>query len=390
MFDVGRQAVELVVGGEWRHDAAGFFESGKRVDQGRDISSVFSEVRIPLLDQLSLKIAARGDAYGDGKQIVNPQYGLTWRPAKDWLFRAAYGTSFRPPSLFELYMPMIQPSVPIADPLRGGEVSNVTLIVGGNLDLDVVTARSFTTGFVFTPAEFPSLRLGASYWRVVMNNRIMTPVYQELLKPSSPFSYLVARLPATIEDEQRGWTGRLRSITLRRINYGDLDTSGIDLNAGLLLENHPWGCLKVDLAVTWIDKYLSRDMNQTLPLDRVGIANVAGTIPEWRVVGTVGWKLGNLGLSTTTTYTPSYQDADPLLGPIDRRLSARAIVDLQAWMDLSMEGNSLLDGSTLTLGARNLFNDSPEFAVAGANLGYDFSQNELTRRFVYFRVSKRF
>ena len=187
-----------------------------------------------------------------------------------------------------------------------------------------------------------------------------------------------------------GGGGSPRSIKLSRINYGDLDTSGVDLDASLLLKERSWGCLKLDLAVTWIDEYHSRDMNQVLPVDRVGIANVAGTIPEWRVVGTVGWKLGDFGVSSTTTFTPSYQDADLLRGPLDRQLSSRVLVDLQAWMDLNMAGNALLDGSTLRLGARNLFDETPEFANAGANLGYDFSQADLTGRFVYFRITKRF
>lgn len=388
-FNVGGRDAELVIGGEWRQDAAGFFESGKRINEGRDIASVFSEVRIPLLEKLSLKVAARGDNYGGGEQIVNPQYGLTWRPINDWLFRAAYGTSFRPPSLFELYLPVQQPAVPIADPLRGGEVSNVTLTVGGNRELDVVTARSFTAGFVFTPSEMRGLRLGANYWRVVMDNRIIAPIYQELLKPGSPFSDLVVRDPPNSEDVQADRPGRLRSINLKRMNYGDLDTSGIDLDASIKTER-TWGCLKLDLAVTWINEYLSRDMNQALPLDRVGIANVGGTIPEWRIVGTLGWKFGEFGLSTTTTYTPSYQDADSLMGPLDRRLSSRALVDLQAWLELESGSNALLDGSTLTLGARNVFDEEPDFSKAGANVGYDYSQGELTGRFMYFRLSKRF
>jgi iron complex outermembrane receptor protein len=389
LFNVGERKAELVVGTEWRRDAAAFSESGKRLREERDISSVFSEVRIPLLDELSLKIAARGDDYGDGEQAVNPQYGFTWRPTKDWLFRAMHGTSFRPPSLFELYTPILQPPLLIPDPLRGGEISNVTLIVGGNRDLDVVTARSFTTGFVFSPSAVPGWRLGASYWRVVMENRIIAPIYQELLKPNSPFNSLVVRDPPSGQDQERGWAGRLRSINLTRMNYGDLETSGIDLDTSLLVER-PWGCLKFDLAVTWIDEYLSRDMNQVLPLDRVGMANVAGTIPEWRIVGTLGWKFGDFGLSTTTTFTPSYQDADLERGALDRRLSSQALVDMQAWLDLKFEGNALLDGSTLTLGARNVFDEAPEFANAGVYLGYDFSQSDLTRRFLYFRVSKRF
>lgn len=385
----GERTVHLVVGGEWRHDVAGFFESGKRVDESREVTSVFSEVKIPILDELSLKVAARADDYGNREHVINPQYGLTWRPAKDWLLRAAYGTSFRPPSLFELHMPMLQPALPIADPLRGGEVSNVTLVVGGNLELEVVTARSFTTGFVFSPSEMPDLRLGGSYWRVVMDNRITAPIYQELLKPDSPFADRVLRDMPSSEDQQRGWAGRLRSIDLTRTNYGELETSGVDLDASLRVER-PWGCMKLDLAVTWVDEYISRDMNPVLPLDRVGIANVQGTIPEWRMVGALGWKVGNFGLSTITTFIPSYQDSDLSTGPLDRRISSQTLVDLQTWLDLRVEGNALLDAATLTLGARNVFDRAPEFANAGVSLGYDFSQSELTRRFVYFRVSKRF
>lgn len=389
LFDINERNVEVVVGGEWRRDDAEFFESGKRADADQDIASLFSELRVPLLDELSLKIAARADDYGNGERVVNPQYGLTWRPAKDWLFRAAYGTSFRPPSMFELYTPRVQPSLLIPDPLRSGEVTNVTLIVGGNPDLQVVTARSFTAGFVFSPEKLPDLRIGGSYWRVVMDNRIMAPIYQELLKPGSLFGDRIVRDPPTDLDVQAGRVGRLRSMDLTRTNYGDLDTSGVDLDGSYLMER-PWGCLKFGLAVTWVDEYLSRDMNQVLPLDRVGVANVQGTIPEWRTVGTVGWRFGDFGASTTTTFVSSYRDADIVKGPLDRRINSQILVDLQAWMDLKFEGNALLDGSTLTLGARNVFDRSPEFANAGVSLGYDFSQNDLIRRFVYFRVSKRF
>lgn len=389
LFDLGaRGAAELVVGAEWRHDAAEFTELGKRVDAGRDISSVFTELKIPLLDALSLKIAARGDDYGTASRIVNPQYGLAWRPTRDWLFRTSYGTSFRPPSLFELYMPTYQPTFLISDPLRGGELSTVNIIVGGNRDLEAVTARSFSTGFVFTPAEWPALRIGGSYWRVAMDNRIVVPNYQELLKLDSAFPDRAVRDVPSEEDVQAGWAGRLRSLNLLRVNYGDLQTSGIDFDTSLLLAPGARSCVKLDLAVTWIDEYRSRDLNQILPADRVGIANLQGTIPEWRVVGSITWKLGNLGTSTTATFVPSYQDADLWTGPLDRRIGSQTLVDIQSWIDLG--GLDLLEGSTLTLGARNVFDRQPDFANAGASAGYDMSQSTLTGRFVYLRLGKRF
>jgi iron complex outermembrane recepter protein len=388
LFNLGQRRADFVLGSEWRRDAAEFFES-TRMDVDRDITSAFAEVRVPLVDELALKVALRADQYGDGEEVVNPQYGITWKPKKDWLFRAAYGTSFRPPSLFELHMPVTALPLPMADPRRGGQVTNVNLVVGGNPNLDVVTARSFTTGFVFTPFEVPEFRVGGSYWRVVMENRIMVPLYQELLRSEELFDGRVERDPPSEQDLQAGWAGRLRSVDITRVNYGKLETSGIDLDASFLMERMH-GTFQLNLALTWIEKYLSRDMNQVLPLDRVGIANVQGTIPDWRAVGTVTWKLGGFGASTTATFTPSYQDADVATGVLDRNISSQTLVDLQAWMDLGLEGDSLFEGSRLTLGARNVFDRSPEFANAGGPLGYDFSQGELTQRFVYFRFNKRF
>jgi len=388
LFNLGKQSVDLVVGGEWRRDQASFLE-GQRVDIGRDIASVFSEVRVPVLDNLSLKIAARVDDYGDGEPIVNPQYGLAWRPAKGWLFRAAYGTSFRPPSLFEQHMPSYLAVLPVSDPQRGGEVSNFVLRVGGNPDLDVVTAHSFTTGFVFSPASVPGLQLGASYWRVAMADRIVMPNYQALLYEDSPIQGRVARDVSNSRDVQAGHAGRALLVDVRRTNFGGLETGGADLDASLSLEND-LGQWTVGLSATWVDEYVSYDMDGVLPANRVGIANAQGTIPEWRTVGTLSWKFGSVGATTTATFTPSYRDSDFSMGVLDRRIDSQTLVDVQTWVNLSFAGNALLDRSKITFGVRNVFDRTPTFANAGGVLGYDVSQADLTGRFIYMRISKGF
>jgi iron complex outermembrane recepter protein len=388
VFGVGERTAELVIGGEWRRDTANFFEFSGNVDVRRNTASFFLEIRVPLLEKVTLKIAARGDDWGEG-EIVNPQYGIVWKPADAWLFRASYGTSFRPPSLFELNLSIQQPMIPISDPLRGGEVSNVILIVGRNRELELVTARSFSVGFSFSPPEMPGLRLGSNYWRVQMDNRIIVPNYQELMEREGAFAGRVVRNDPTAQDLHEGWPGRLRSIDITRVNYGDLETSGIDFDGSVQVERH-WGCLQLDLGVTWVDEYRTHDMNPGLPVERVGIANAQGTIPEWRAIGTLSWKLGAFGASTTATRTPSYRDSDLALGTLDRRIGSQTLVDVQLWTDLNLGGNALFEGSTIALGARNLFDESPEFSNSGASLGHDISQSELTRRFVYFRIGKRF
>ena len=385
-FVLAERTALLVIGGEWRREAARFFESGTRVDASRDIASVYSELKLPLLDELSFNIATRADDHGANARMISSHYGLTWRPTKQWLFRASHGTGFRPASLFESYMPRFRSSQFVADPLRNGAVAVVDVILGGNPGLEPATSRSFTAGFVFSPSELPGLRVGASHWRIEMHNRITVPIYQELLTDSQ-FADRVVRDPPNSQDLQMCMPGRVRSIDLRRVNYGALDTSGIDFDTSFAVERS-WGSLRFDLAATWVDEYLSRDMNQVLPRDRVGIANVQGTIPEWRVVGKATWKLDGFGVSSTTTFVPSYRDAHWWTGALDRRIGSQTLVDLQTWVEF--RERALLDGLTLTLGARNLFDVKPEFAHAGASLGYDFSLGDLTGRFTYLRLGRRF
>lgn len=378
MFGVGEREAQLVVGAEWRHDAAGFFESNNPIDADREIASAFLEARLPLLSKLTLKLAARGDRYGDGESIWNPQYGLTWQPTHDWHLRAAFGTSFRPPSLSELYMPTFQPYWLIPDPRRGGEVSSVRMVSGGNPDLEAVTAHSFTAGFVFNSSQAPGLRLGGNYWRVVMENRILVPSYQSLLDSENESIGLIERDAPTEKDLAEGWAGRLRSIDLRRLNFGYLETSGIDLDASLQIRDS----FQLNLGLTWVREFLSRDLNPILPLQRVGIANIQGTIPAWRAVGSLAWRRMDFGASTTATLVASYHDADVWEGPLPRQIGSQFLLDVQAWAGLS--------GSIVTFGARNVLDRAPEFANAGASFGYDASQSELTRRIFYCRLSKRF
>lgn len=389
LFQLPSGAAELVVGGEWRREEIEYFDRAQLAKE-RDVASAFAEMKVPLLDKLSLKAALRGDHYGGISDALNPQYGLVWKPSNEWLLRATYGTSFRPPSLFELYQPRSESSFPVADSRRGGAVTNLRFIVGGNPELDIVTARSFTTGFVFTPRDLAGMRLAGSYWRVVMNNRVLGPSI-DLLNREDEFADRITRLAPTQEDIQAGRPGALVSLDLAKMNYGSLETSGVDLEMSYLIERD-LSCFQTTLAATWVDEYSSRELFSTFPEERVGIAHILGTVPKWRAVGTLTWKSHDFGASTTVRYTPSYQDAELAVGWLDRRLPSRTLVDLQAWLELgSLVGeDSLFAGSKFTLGMLNATNEAPDFARIGGAAGYDVSQADLTQRFAYVRFSKRF
>ncbi|HEY5756321.1 MAG TPA: TonB-dependent receptor [Steroidobacter sp.] len=377
---------ELVVGGELRQEEVKAVDPTP-FDQERDIVSEFAEVKLPLLKQLSLKLALRADSYESARDSVNPQYGLVWRPTQDWLVRAAYGTSFRPPSLAELSFPRSEFLVFLADPRRGGAISRVSVISGGNHELENVSAHSFTTGVTYRASDWPGLHWGAHYWRVVMDDRIVVPnpAYLENLEEVGR----VARFAPTETDRLAGWSGALQSVDVSLLNYGRLETSGIDLDLSYRIAGSS-GHLQAAMSATWVDEYSSQDLAPIESLDRVGIANYLGTIPEWRLIGSLTWTGISWGVSTTATFTPSYRDSD-LTGALDRRLPSRTIVDMQAWLDLGrLFGPAFCDDLKITAGALNLFDEDVDFANAGLMFGYDISQADLKQRFAYLRITKAF
>jgi iron complex outermembrane receptor protein len=373
---------EVVLGGEVRREEVKAADT-MSLQRERDIVSEFGELRLPLLKELTLKLAMRADFYEHAEDSINPQYGLVWRPSHDWLVRAAYGTSFRPPSLPELAQPRSEFVFGVADPRRGGSISNVRVMTGGNPDLENVSAHSFTTGVMYRPDDWLGLRGGVHYWRVVMDNRIIVPRTFDLEKLEG-VPGRVTRSTPTAADISAGWPGALQTLDISLLNFGQLETSGIDLDL-----SYGVGHLQAALSATWVDEYASRDL-APLSLDRVGIASLQGTVPEWRVVGSLTWQGRGWGVSTTATFTPTYRDAD-LTGAMDRRLPSRTIVDLQTWLDLEkLFDPPLFYGLKLTAGTLNLFDEDVDFANVGQSLGFDITQADMKQRFAYLRITKSF
>lgn len=377
---------EVVVGGEWRREQLSSVDTIV-MELERDIASGFAEVKVPLWDELSIKLALRGDYYDNAEDSVNPQYGLVWRPAQDWLVRVAYGTSFRPPSLAEQTSESFEFTVPIIDPRRGGAVSLVRVTAGGNPDLENVSARSFTSGVVYRPGAWPGLNVGLHYWRVVMDDRIVLPGFSDIEKLEELGR--VTRAAPTEDDRLAGRPGALQSLDTSLLNFGQLETSGVDFDLSGRVSGE-FGSLQAALSATWVDEYASRDLSAVQGPDRVGIASLSGTIPEWRLVGSLTWETTAWGVSTTATFTPSYWDAD-LTGVLNRRLPSRTIIDMQAWMELGrLFESEWVSELKLTVGALNLLDEDVDFANVGLGLGFDVSQADLRQRFAYLRLTKAF
>jgi iron complex outermembrane receptor protein len=399
LFELPAGAVQAVVGGEWRDEEMVYDDQTLPVNNGREVRAAFSELRVPLIgpagtshrDVLSMTLAARLDDYSDFGGSLNPQFGLLWRPVESVLFRGSYGTSFRPPSLFELHAPRTSvTNTGVRDPARNNELSTVTFVAGGNPNLRPIEADSMTTGFVITPSAAPGLRLLANYWRIHTEHSVTFLHFSSLLANEDVFHDRVLRDAPTLADIEAGMPGRLLQLDISRMNFGRLSTSGIDVEAKYELSTR-WGEFTPRVSATWIDEFTSVDAPRAQAIDRVGIANPKGSIPRWRVVGSLGWKRDGVGLSTTLDWLPGYMDTDSV-GLTGRRLPSRTIVDVQASfaMDELIGANLLWDDLKLQLGVKNVFDETAPFSAVGFSTGFDSSQGDLIGRFSYLRLSKGF
>jgi iron complex outermembrane receptor protein len=366
----------------------------------RSIVAAFGEVRLPVLSEaahvpavhdLLLVLSGRFDDYSDVGQSFNPEYALIWRPISALTLRTSVARSFRPPPLFDLHMPAVDVQAPIVDPARNGEFAIPTLRAGGNPDLKPSNANSLNVGVRFEPKGMHALRFGANYWQIDIDQTIAIPSATRLLAAESLFPDRVLREPPSVADIAAGIPGALQLVDVRRLNFGSVQTSGVDVSASVTFDTDV-GKFRPELSGTWVRDFTTSNLVDGPNVSRVGLANFQGTIPRWRAVAGISWDHQGFGLTSAVTYVPPYDDVDFLGGRNGRRVAAQAIVDAQFSVDLgeAVGRRSPWNGCEIRAGVFNLFDTEPAFAEVASVFGYDITQADLRQRFAYVKIAKKF
>ena len=397
LFALPAGKVELTVGAEWRKEAVQFDSLFGAFE--REVAGGFAEVEVPLLEEsmqlpaareLTLTLAGRFDRYTDFGEVFSPQSGLVWRLSQDLAVRATYGRSFRAPSLYELYLPPVQSLALIADPRRA-ESYAAAVVAAGDPELEATRGESFAAGIEFTPHAIAPLTLSATYWHVVMDDRVVPLNSVFALAHEAEYSDRVLRAAPTAEDVAAGRPGRILQFDASRMNLGRLSTSGVDLGANYEFDLAAAGHFAADVKATWIDEYDSFDLPGEPAVARVNVANELGTVTRWRAISSLDWRRGSLNATAYVRYTPSYDDTR---GGVrnGRTIPSQTFLDLQLSLDVGklMDGLQLLTGLELSVGALNVLDKLPHFAQVNGLQGYDTSQGDLKGRFLYVRLGKSF
>jgi len=300
--------------------------------------------------------------------------------------------SYKAPQLKEITGGALR-SIPLVylglkDPFRGGEpVSSGTFLVAEpNPNLKPETGDSHTLGIAYSSQALRGFEASLTYFDINISNYIAIPNYVTEVNNPDLYPGGVIRAPATPQDQQQGFLGRITQLHDRYFNFGDLHVAGIDADLSYSIETSI-GQFTPALAIANIYKWRSALVPGSPLISYVSQATLTpGFAPRWKGTSTLGWKLGSLSASVAGRYLGRYKDYQVAV-PNSNELGNSWIFDLNVRYEMGRSlasGNRWLTGAYAALGAVNLFDKPPPFSYYYAP--YDPTEYDIRGRSVYAQL----
>jgi iron complex outermembrane receptor protein len=407
--------------------------SGGGITAGSDVTGeLFAEAGVPLIadaplaKKVDLTLSTRWTDVQSTGNATTYKAGLNWTVTPEYRLRATWGTSFRAPALYELYLAqqtsfldegVVDPCVEWSTRLSLGlipqrvadncdavgvpgnfpSLGSATIIEGGGFGhLKPETSETVTVGFVWTPS-FAPLSVAVDYFDIQVKDEVTSlgenipyACYNSPSFPTDPLCGLFERDPLNY---------RLDNIQANFINIAEQTNRGIDLTVNYR-QPLPWnlGDANLDGQFTWqLEKKetlfagFTEDRN-----GRIGepgfVGNVALSVRHgpW----TANWATDMIGHQGN--YADYGGDLVSVLGEPQR---VKAHAEFTAFHTLSLQRD--VDDWTLLLGVANLFDEQPpavttvasglgQYNTVGTSvLGSQYNEAYLGRR-GFARVSRKF
>jgi iron complex outermembrane receptor protein len=267
-----------------------------------------------------------------------------------------------------------------ADPCVSSAYPNV---FGGNRDLDPEESTQWNLGFVWNPTD--DLSLAVDWYDIELENEIrQAPELQPLLDRE----YDLRRNGDTgVPFSQGGVTGvrvgqvvrspgNLRPILILNpnSNLNKRETDGLDVEGSYTFALGRVGDFRTAAVWSYVHEYEVDDA------DGRGLRSPEFFDPRNRGVVSLDWALGDFGASLVWNYiaSASYNDANGV--------QVAALDSYETW-DLGVSYSTPWNG-TLTLGARNLFDEDPPTSEAAGGPNYSNYLHDVYGRVPYVRYEQ--
>lgn len=373
----------------------------------REVFAVFGELFLPFVSdqnskpgikELSLSVAARFDDYSDFGSSTNPRVGISWRPANSLTWRGTYGTSFRPPQLFELDdSNNFRGLLSLVDPASQSGRSNTILLTGFNSSLTPEDATTWSFGLEYKSESVENFSLGLTYFDIEYDDRIASPDrISAVLSQEELYAPIVERNPDTAvvqaffnDPEFQDFVGvsdasEVDAILDARLNNVAVTAvSGLDIEAGYAIETRH-GDVDLQLNATHYLKF-EEAITSVAPL--IETVDTINNPVDWRIRASISWTT-NVGLRVTgfANYVDAYVDtiSDPA-----RAVNSWTTIDAQLSYDFGdSRRTGLTDGLSIALAAINLLDEDPPFLNNGITVGFDPENGDPRGRFVALQIKK--
>lgn len=397
----------------------------KSTEGSFDANEAFAELNVPLLagvpgvHDLEANVAGRFVHYNTFGSNFTYKLGARWSPVRDVALRGTYSTSFRAPSISELYLGQSETAPTASDPCSaplgslspalaaqcaatgvsaGGtnDQSNQVLTrIGGNPELDAETADMYTLGVVLQPRFLEGLSVTVDYYDVRIEDVVGQIGTAAIIAGCYPgaggtpeFCDLIHRAPNS---------GRILFVTDTNQNVGELRTAGLDFAVRYTLQQ-PFGRVGVALDATWLDHF---DRTQKVGNERTvhGKGNFdLGALPAWKGNLGVTWGLAPWNAAVIARYVGGFKEcsASDLTSDggvcnapheAERDVRSNVTVDVNAGFVLASRSTGK---TSLVLGVNNVFDERPSFIYSAVLGNSDPSTYDWVGRFVYTRLQQTF
>lgn len=441
LFQLPAGSLDFAAGYEYR-DLAGNYQPDAVVVAGDsngvpskptggsyNVDEVYVELNAPLIadapfaKHFDLSLASRYSDYSTFGSTTNSKLGLRWQVVDDLTFRGTYAQGFRAPSIGELFGTFSRFDATLQDPCNNAtgqratncaalgvpnpatfvqSNSQISVITGGNQDLQPEKSRNTTLGAIYSPswAENASwsqkLDFELTYYRITVNNAIQAKDAQTLLD----------RCADTLDAafcslQSRNGAGYVTFLDDTLENLGRVQTRGFDFGATWVGADTSWGRPNASWQSTYTDKYTAVDTGTGLAEPQgVGVEVTDSGIPRIRSTLRLGWTLNDWTASWAWRYISSLKEdcagaagfpicTDPT--PSAQRPNGTHTLGGTTYDDVRLSWKVPTElPFTVAGGINNVFAHDPPVCVSCSLNGYDASNYDLPGRFYYIEASIKF
>jgi len=441
LFDLPAGGIGFAIGGQFRRETLNEDPDQLNINGdiagnssiapargGRKSYAVFVETSIPIFSEknaiagfhaFDINAAGRYEEFrNNNTNVAVPKVGVRWQPFDDSLtLRFTWGKGFREPSLEELYSAPISDIQPSHDPQNGGAFEpETTTLIQSTPTLSPEDSETFSGGFVWTPKFVPGLTVSTDLWQIERTGVVQSAFLDAVLARELAGMLLPGERVERLPDNT------ITRIVVSNRNEASQKANGVDFALQYQYPTTSFGTFTSLTQITYLNSFEVQRVAGGPVEQLAGVTTDPGASQEgyyrWRGNTRLDWAWKGFDLIGTARLISGFIEQDP--DGNTRNVGRRVLFDLQASYDfgslvtaaetspsysksdkasVSTDASShlsfcetMLKGTTFTVGVINLFDKDPPFASGqgGNSVGYPGFTYDSTGRFYYVRLSKKF